>query len=67
MTAPPRRRDPSSWAMTAIRRMIGTLRYANEELLRAHEAIARPAGLPRPGPPRQRTSAAAAEGGKPAA
>jgi hypothetical protein len=43
--------------------MLGTLRHANEELLHAHEAMARPAG-----PPRRRTSGAAAEeGGKPAA
>jgi hypothetical protein len=30
--------------------MIGALRYANEELLHAHEAMARPAGASRPGP-----------------
>jgi len=63
MTAPPRQRDRPSWGRTAIRRMLGTLRHANEELLRAHEAMARPAG-----PPHRRTSGAAAEeGGKPAA
>jgi hypothetical protein len=50
MTAPPRQRDRSNWARTAIRRMIGTLRYANQELLHAHEAMARPAGAPQPGP-----------------
>ncbi|HEY1345301.1 MAG TPA: hypothetical protein VGF54_09980 [Streptosporangiaceae bacterium] len=62
MTAPPRQADRASWARTAIRRMLGTLRHANEELLRAHEAMARPAE-----PPRRRTPGAAAEGGKPAA
>jgi hypothetical protein len=50
MTAPPRQRDRSSWGRTAIRRMIGTLRHVNEELLRAHEAMARPAGAPPPRP-----------------
>jgi hypothetical protein len=83
MTAPPRRRDRSNWARTAIRRMIGTLRYADEELLHAHEAMARPVGAPWPGsrtsttgtsasaPARAglppRQQASAAEGGKPAA
>jgi len=50
MTAPPRQRDRSSWGRTAIRRMIGTLRHVNEELLHAHEAMARPAGAPPPRP-----------------
>lgn len=30
--------------------MIGTLRHVNEELLHAHEAMARPAGAPPPRP-----------------
>jgi hypothetical protein len=30
--------------------MIGTLRHVNEELLHAHEAMARPAGPPPPRP-----------------
>jgi len=30
--------------------MIGALRHANEELLHAHEAMARPAGASRPDP-----------------
>ena len=55
MTAPPRQRDRSSWGRTAIRRMIGTLRHVNEELLHAHEAMARPAGAP---PPRPRVDTA---------
>jgi hypothetical protein len=83
MSAPPRQQGGSNWARTAIRRMIGTLRYANEELLHAHEAMARPVGAPRPGsrtsttgtgasaPARAglppRQQASAAEGGKPAA
>ena len=50
MTAPPRQRDRSSWGRTAIRRMIGTLRHVNEELLHAHEAMARPVGAPQPHP-----------------
>ena len=50
MTAPPRQRDRSSWGRTAIRRMIGTLRHVNEELLHAHEAMARPVGAPQPRP-----------------
>jgi hypothetical protein len=50
MTAPPRQRDRSSRGRTAIRRMIGTLRQVNEELLHAHEAMARPVGAPRPHP-----------------
>jgi hypothetical protein len=50
MTAAPRQRDRSSWGRTAIRRMIGTLRHVNEELLHAHEAMARPVGAPQPRP-----------------
>ena len=50
MTAPLRQRDRSSWGRTAIRRMIGTLRHVNEELLHAHEAMARPVGAPQPRP-----------------
>ena len=65
MTAPPRQRDHSNWARTAIRRMIGALRYANEELLHAHEAMARPVGASRPGPRAAATgtSASAPAGG----
>jgi hypothetical protein len=46
MTATLRQRGSSTWAMTAMRRMIGTLRYVSEELVHAHEALARPAGAP---------------------
>jgi hypothetical protein len=64
MTATLRQRDRSTWAMTAIRRMIGTLRYVNEELVRAHEAMARPSGAGA----RERTHrGATADGAKPAA
>lgn len=31
-----------------MRRMVGTLRYVNDELVRANEAIFRPAGAPPP-------------------
>jgi hypothetical protein len=51
MTAVPRQRDPSSWAKTAVRRMIGTLRDVNDELVRAHEAMALPSRARRPGQP----------------
>lgn len=50
MTATLRQRGRPTWARAAIRRMIGTLGYINEELVRAHEAMARPAGARQPGP-----------------
>ena len=37
--------------MRALRRAIGTLRYVNDELTRANEAIFRPIGAPRAGRP----------------
>ena len=45
------RRPGPGWAMTALRRAIGTLRYVNDELTRANEAIFRPVGAPRAGRP----------------
>ena len=47
------RRSRSGWAVTALRRVLRPLRYANEELTGASEAIARSARAPqtRPGPP----------------
>jgi hypothetical protein len=46
------RRLGPGWAMTALRRAIGTLRYVNDELTRANEALLfRPAGAPRAGHP----------------
>jgi hypothetical protein len=60
MTAPVRPPDRSNWGRTAIRRMIGTLRQVNEELLHAHEAMARPVGAPRPRPPVDPADASAA-------
>jgi hypothetical protein len=49
MTAASRRQG--SWrAMTAMRRAIGALRYVNDELTRANEAIFRPVGAARPRP-----------------
>jgi hypothetical protein len=48
-TRRPRRPQPG-WAMTAIRRAIGTLRYVNDELGRASEAIVRSARAPQAQP-----------------
>jgi hypothetical protein len=45
------RRPGPGWAMTALRRAIGTLRYVNDELTRANEALFRPVGAPRAGRP----------------
>lgn len=50
MTASPRQGDRPSWAVTTIRRMISRLRYANDELVRAHEAMALPTRPPQPQP-----------------
>jgi hypothetical protein len=42
------RRLGPGWAMTALRRAISTLRYVNDELTRANEALLfRPVGPPR--------------------
>jgi hypothetical protein len=49
MTATQRPRPGRAWAATALRRAIGALRLANDELLRANEAIFRPVGEPRAG------------------
>lgn len=51
MTATGQRRQRSWRVMAAMRRAAGTLRYANDELLRANEAIFRPVGAPPPSPP----------------
>jgi len=51
MTATQRPRPGRTWAATALRRAIGALKLANDELLRANEAIFRPAGAPGPGGP----------------
>jgi hypothetical protein len=45
------RRPGLRWAITALRRAIGTLRYVNDELTRANEALFRPVGAPRGGRP----------------
>jgi hypothetical protein len=50
MTTPARQPDRSSWAKTAIRRMIGALRNVNGELVHAHTAMALPTRERRPGP-----------------
>lgn len=48
-TAPPRPRVRPRRMTTAARRAIGALRYANQELMRASEAMARPLRTPRIG------------------
>ena len=40
----------AGWAMTALRRAIGTLRSVNDENVRASEAIVRSARAPQPRP-----------------
>jgi hypothetical protein len=49
MTATQRPRPGRTWAATALRRAIGALQFANDELLRANEAMFRPVGAPRAG------------------
>jgi hypothetical protein len=49
MTATQRPQPGRAWAATALRRAIGALQSANDELLRASEAIFRPVGAPRAG------------------
>ena len=44
-----RPRPGRTWAATALRRAIGAIRSANDELLRANDAIFRPAGAPQAG------------------
>jgi hypothetical protein len=51
MTAPQQRRPPSWRMMAGLRRAVRALRYVNDELARANEAIFRPAGAPPSGPP----------------
>jgi hypothetical protein len=51
MTATPRPyRASSGWAVAALRRVVGTVRYVNDELSRASEAMIRSARSPQPGP-----------------
>ena len=54
-------REGPGRAMTALQRAVRILRYVNQELLRANEAIFRPAGPPRhrESPPRQAGAPAA--------
>jgi hypothetical protein len=64
MTASPRQGDGPGWAMTTIRRVISRLRYVNDELVRAHEAMALPttrAAWPGPGSGAARLAAPAHE------
>lgn len=61
VTRRPRRRP--GWAMTAPRRAIRALRYVNEELVRASEAMIRSARAPQPRP---RPAAPAGKDGRPA-
>jgi len=51
MTATQQRRQPSWKVMAAMRRAVRTLRYVNDELMRANEAILRPVGAPPSSPP----------------
>jgi hypothetical protein len=51
MTATQQRHQRSWRLMAAMHRTARTLRYVNDELVRANEAIFRPAGAPPPGPP----------------
>lgn len=51
MTATPRHRQRSWRVVAAMRRAVSTLRYVNDELMRANEAIFRPAGAPLPSTP----------------
>ncbi len=69
MTTALRQRGSSTWAKTVIRRMIGTLRHVNEELVCSHEALARPAGAPlsRPEAGTTASSASAYASGAPSA
>ena len=62
VTRRPRRRRPG-WAMTAPRRAIRALRYVNEELVRASEAMIRSARAPQTRP---RPAAPAGKDGRPA-
>lgn len=64
MTATRRQRQSlSRWAMTALSRAIRALRYLNEELLGAGEAMARSARAPQP---RSQADAAEAKHAHPA-
>jgi hypothetical protein len=47
MTATRRPRPGRAWTATALRRAISALQSADDELLRANEAIFRPVGAPR--------------------
>jgi len=66
MTATQQQHRRSWRLMAAMRRTARTLRYVNDELVRANEAIFRPAGAPPPRPPAG-TSAASASGSADAA
>jgi hypothetical protein len=51
MTAARRPSRPSAgWAVTALRRVVRTVRYVNGELSRASDAMIRSARFPRPAP-----------------
>lgn len=50
MTATQQRHERSWRLMAAMRRTARTLRYVNDELVRANEAIFRPIGAPPPSP-----------------
>jgi hypothetical protein len=60
MTATQQQRQRSWRLMAAMHRTARTLRYVNDELMRANEAIFRPAGAPPPGPPVTASASSAA-------
>ena len=51
MTATQQRHQRSWRLIAALHRTARALRYINDELVRANEAIFRPVGAPPPGPP----------------
>ena len=51
MTATQQRHQRSWRLIAALHRTARALRYVNDELVRANEAIFRPAGAPPPSPP----------------
>jgi hypothetical protein len=56
------RRGRSGKVMAVMRRAAGTLRHVNDELVRANEAMFRPAGAPPPRPPAGTSAASATVG-----
>ena len=63
MTATQQRHQRSWRLMAAMRRTARTLRYVNDELARANEAIFRPVGAPPPSAPAGTASSTTSVGG----